>query len=154
VNFYSWDSNGSTLNDGWPGQTITDVKEAGGFKFYYQTYEIPSKDYYMNFVFNQGGTTAGEHQTVDVTNVKKTSVFEVTSQTNKYEITDVTDIYLPLLLSVPGDVNGDGEVGIADVNVLINMILNNDQDPVGDVNGDHEVGIADVNVLIGIILNS
>ena len=24
----------------------------------------------------------------------------------------------------------------------------------GDVNGDHEVGIADVNVLIGIILNS
>ena len=55
--------------------------------------------------------------------------------------------------SLPGDVNGDGEVGIADVNVLINMILNNDQDPVGDVNGDHEVGIADVNVLIGIILS-
>ena len=86
VNFYSWDSNGSMMNDGWPGQTITDIKEANGIKFYYQTYEIPSSDYCLNFVFNQGGTTAGEHQTVDVTNVRKTSVFEVTSQENKYEV--------------------------------------------------------------------
>jgi hypothetical protein len=55
---------------------------------------------------------------------------------------------------LPGDVNGDGEVGIADVNVLINLILDNNQDPNGDVNGDGEVGIADVNTLINLILQS
>ena len=154
VNFYSWDSNGSQLNEGWPGQTITDVKEADGIKFYYQTYEMPASDYNVNFVFNQGGTTAGEHQTVDVTNVRKTSVFEVTSQENKYEVTDVTDIYLPLLEGIRGDVNGDGEVSIADINVLIGIILNDGYTTASDVDGDGEVGIADVNVLVGIVLNS
>lgn len=54
---------------------------------------------------------------------------------------------------VKGDVNGDGEVGIADVNSLIDMILNNIQPKEGDVNGDGEVGIADVNALIELILN-
>ncbi len=53
-----------------------------------------------------------------------------------------------------GDVNNDGEVNIADVNFLINMILSDDTDIVGDVNGDREVNIADINFLIDIILNS
>ena len=51
-----------------------------------------------------------------------------------------------------GDVNGDGEVNIGDVNTLIDMILNSRQDKAGDVNGDGEVNIADVNALIDIIL--
>ena len=51
-----------------------------------------------------------------------------------------------------GDVNGDGEVNIGDVNTLIDMILNSRQDKAGDVNGDDEVNIADVNALIDIIL--
>ena len=83
VSFYSWDSANNPMNGGWPGEIITDVKEVDGMKFYYQTYDIKSKDYYMNFVFNQGGTTAGDHQTVDVSFVKQSSVFEVTSQENK-----------------------------------------------------------------------
>ena len=53
---------------------------------------------------------------------------------------------------VPGDVNGDGEVSIADVNAVIDMILSGIQDQSGDVNGDGEVGIADVNSLIDMIL--
>ena len=52
----------------------------------------------------------------------------------------------------PGDVNGDGEINIGDVNTLIDMILNSRQDKAGDVNGDGEVNIADVNALIDIIL--
>ena len=52
-----------------------------------------------------------------------------------------------------GDVNGDNEVNIADVNTLVDMILNNIFDEVGDVNGDGEVTIADINVLIDIILS-
>ena len=54
----------------------------------------------------------------------------------------------------PGDVNGDGEINIADVNAIIGMILDGRPLPAGDVNGDHEVNIADVNVLIGWIMNS
>ena len=54
---------------------------------------------------------------------------------------------------VPGDVNGDGEVNIADVNVIIDMILSSNVFPNGDVNSDGEVNIADVNAVIEIILN-
>ena len=54
----------------------------------------------------------------------------------------------------PGDVNGDGEINIADVNAVIDMILTQVIGKSGDVNGDSEVNIADVNSLIDIILNS
>lgn len=53
---------------------------------------------------------------------------------------------------VVGDVNGDGEVTIADINAVIDMILSGTQDSAGDVNGDGEVGIADVNAVTDIIL--
>lgn len=54
-----------------------------------------------------------------------------------------------------GDVNGDGEVTIADVNMLIDIILGAEDNSEGrsDVNGDGEVGIADVNSVIDIILS-
>ena len=54
---------------------------------------------------------------------------------------------------IKGDVNGDGEVNIADVNAIIDMILTGNMDARGDVNGDTEVNIADVNTIIDIILN-
>ena len=54
--------------------------------------------------------------------------------------------------SKPGDVNGDGEVNIADVNAVIDLILSGRTSKPGDVNGDGEVNIADVNALIAIIL--
>ena len=53
---------------------------------------------------------------------------------------------------IVGDVNGDGEVNIADVNAIILMILTGNTLPEGDVNGDTEVNIADANAVIGIIL--
>ncbi len=55
---------------------------------------------------------------------------------------------------IKGDVNGDGEVNIADVNAAIDMILKGNSSASADVNGDGEVNIADVNALIDIILNS
>ena len=51
-----------------------------------------------------------------------------------------------------GDVNGDGETNIADVNAVIDMILTDDVLVPGDVNEDGEVNISDVNALIDIIL--
>jgi len=56
---------------------------------------------------------------------------------------------------VKGDVNGDGEVTVSDVNFVIGCILSPREDNlIADVNGDGEVGIADVNEVISIILNS
>ena len=53
---------------------------------------------------------------------------------------------------IPGDVNGDSEVNIADVNAVIDMILSTPS-AAGDVNGDNEVNIADVNAVIDLILS-
>ena len=55
--------------------------------------------------------------------------------------------------SVLGDVNGDGEVTVADVNVIIQLILSNGYLPAADVNGDNEITVADINSVISIILN-
>ena len=57
---------------------------------------------------------------------------------------------------IKGDVNGDGEVNIADVNCVIDVILGTKEaeefEGRADVNGDGEVNIADVNAIIDIIL--
>jgi alpha-amylase len=152
VNYYTWDSSNKQFNGNWPGEATTDTKMIHGVKFYYRTYQITGKNYYMNFVFNQGPSNV---QTEDVTYVNKTSFFEVATQTNKYQVRDVTDIYLPYLEEgMAGDVNEDGEVNIADVNTLIDMILSGNISAVGDVDKDNEVSISDINALINIILGS
>ena len=53
-----------------------------------------------------------------------------------------------------GDVNGDGEINIADINAVIDMILSGTASDRGDVNGDGETNIADVNALIDFILST
>lgn len=55
-----------------------------------------------------------------------------------------------------GDVNGDTEVNIADVNCLIDIILGaeNKYGDRADVNDDGEINIADVNSVIDVILGS
>ena len=53
-----------------------------------------------------------------------------------------------------GDVDGNGEVGIADVTALIDVLLGGEDDPAAaDCNNDNEVGIADVTVLIDFLLS-
>ena len=55
---------------------------------------------------------------------------------------------------VHGDVNGDGEVNIADINAVIDIILGgNSSNTAADANGDGEINIADINALIDIILS-
>ena len=62
------------------------------------------------------------------------------------------DLY-PDREALPGDVTGDGQVDIADVNAVINVMLGK-QDLVtaGDVTGDGHVDIADVNAVINAML--
>ena len=56
---------------------------------------------------------------------------------------------------IVGDVNGDGEVSIADVNCVISVIQGGEDIYEGraDVNKDGEVNIGDVNAIIAIILS-
>ncbi len=56
-----------------------------------------------------------------------------------------------------GDVNGDGDVNVNDVTVLINYILGKNPTPFveanADVNGDEGINVNDVTALINMILN-
>lgn len=60
---------------------------------------------------------------------------------------------LPPEPGTPGDVNGDGEVNIADVNAVIDCILSQSGNKAADANIDGEINIADVNYVIDLILN-
>ena len=53
------------------------------------------------------------------------------------------------------DVNGDGEVTVADINYVINIILGGDGDHfAADVNKDGEISVADINYVIDAIINN
>ena len=54
----------------------------------------------------------------------------------------------------PGDVNGDHEINIADINQLVDAILAGKHNEWMDVNGDGEINIADVNQVVQIILDA
>ncbi len=58
--------------------------------------------------------------------------------------------------SVPGDVNGDGNVTAADVTALYSYLLNNDNSAIvnGDQNGDGNINAADVTSVYNILLGS
>ena len=55
---------------------------------------------------------------------------------------------------LPGDVNGDGELNIQDVIIIITeFILNDLYNSIADLNEDGDLNIQDVIILINIILN-
>ena len=66
----------------------------------------------------------------------------------------IVGIYVPGDDGIVGDVNGDGEVTIADLNRIIHIICTGHANLINyDVNGDGEVNIADANTIIDIILH-
>ena len=58
----------------------------------------------------------------------------------------------PMPIPVAGDVNGDGEVNISDINSVINCILGGNYVNMADVTHDSEINISDVNAVIDLIL--
>ncbi len=54
--------------------------------------------------------------------------------------------------AVPGDVDGNGSVGVEDVNEVINVMLGTSQNALADVDGNGSVGVEDVNAVINIML--
>ena len=146
---YAWDSTGA-ISDSWPGVQVSATKTIQGQKFYYRTFNVNSEDYQFSVVLNQGDN---QHQSVDVTGIKKDIYLEITSTTNKYTVADVTDQYGYLL----GDVNMDGEVNIADVTELVSVLLGDNTGSASfattDINYDGEITIGDVTCLIDLILS-
>ena len=81
------------------------------------------------------------------------------SKKNNIYIDDITfyykgdDVPLNEFTDVQGDVDGDGEVDVTDVNFIINIVLGKNQSvDTADVNGDGKIDVTDVNNVINIIL--
>ena len=53
-----------------------------------------------------------------------------------------------------GDVNGDGEVSIADITMLVDLVSNLNSNERSDVNGDGETSIADVTMLVDLVMGN
>lgn len=72
------------------------------------------------------------------------------------EEVSLPDEYCLVVNGSPGDVNRDGTVNIADINMLVNIILGANATPeiltLADVNGDGDVTISDINTMINMIL--
>ncbi|MBR6283411.1 MAG: hypothetical protein IKR25_03850 [Muribaculaceae bacterium] len=91
-----------------------------------------------------------------------TSAGQLTGTENPYTLTmpdqDVTVSATIKPAVVLGDLNGDATVDVGDVNILINLVLEINNDPIAralaDINGDSTIDISDVNALINIILNN
>ena len=94
VNFWSWGGDGSHTpkNSSWPGDKITETTTIGGKTWFSKKFTINSEDDAVSFVFSTG---TGSPQTVDVTNVTKTSYFEISTDKDgdKYKVNDVTGTY-------------------------------------------------------------
>ncbi len=58
--------------------------------------------------------------------------------------------------TVKGDVNGDGEVDVSDINCVVNVMMTGNRiyDGRDDTNGDGDVDVADINYIVNILLGN
>jgi hypothetical protein len=71
-----------------------------------------------------------------------------------YDITyDMALVVPDLEKPIRGDLNGDGEVNIADVNAVVDAILSENSAEIYDFDGDGEVTISDVMALLNYVLS-
>ncbi len=75
---------------------------------------------------------------------------------NSDDLTFSLDVIVPQPVVLPGDVNDDGVIGIADITSLVDYILGGDADGINLLNADADqngiIGISDVTQIIDIIL--
>ena len=142
-------------------ESVTDVRAIG---FYAASYGNDSDaDLSVAYSTNQGSSWIGLGSVTVTRGSLQHFILEVDSDWplrfaisqssgSRVNIDDIT-VYCRSK-KLKGDVNCDGEVNIADVNCIIEVILGGETDNDCDVNEDKEVNIADVNLVIDIILNS
>ena len=96
-----------------------------------------------------------QHYTLDIDVASNVRFRIVQLSGSRANIDDITVYGRKQPQPLKGDVNGDGEVNIADINALVGDILSGVQHYANDdVNEDGEINIADVNNVIDIILNN
>ena len=121
---------------------------------------IPQPDGYYNpgFKIDWAVDEDGNH-----VNLSHIDFIKVYSAQNQYcgsigetstEVTGGIDYHPDAVMPNPlvGDVNGDGEVTVSDVNMTIDIIQTGGYSAAADVDGDGEVGLGDINAVIGLIL--
>lgn len=105
----------------------------------------------------------GENITFKVYNKKTNSEVDFEAETLTFQSNDRLGLPSdPFLLSLKaytlGDVNGDGEIDVADAIAIIGFILGDEDDDfipdAADYNGDGEIDVADVIDIIEFILNN
>ena len=73
---------------GWPGTKITATKEVNGVTYYYQEFDVNTKDYSFNIIFNQG---KDKKQTVDIGPLSEDKYYEIGEDYNgKFTVNDLT----------------------------------------------------------------
>ena len=84
VNYYAWTDEGTLLGS-WPGTAITaTVTDDDGNEYYAYTFPEDLKSF--NIIFNNG-----TDQTIDITNVTKTTYYQLNDLVGKYcTVTDIT----------------------------------------------------------------
>ena len=146
---------------------LESVEDVIGIGFYAASFGSDSDaDLSIAYSTTQGSTWIGlgsvtvtrgalQHYVLDI-DTDWPVCFSITQTSgSRVNIDDITIYRRTQEVSVPGDVNRDGEVNIADINAVISTILgitNENTDP--DVNNDGEVNIADINAVIAIILGN
>ncbi len=127
---------------------------------------LPAAGYIWNSTVSSGGTCGFYwSRNLKTTGAGSHSLFFAS---NSMSITDYSRGYGQSVRAVrapegwgpqllKGDVNGDGDVNVNDVTVLINYILGKNPTPFveanADVNGDEAINVNDVTALINMILN-
>ena len=56
--------------------------------------------------------------------------------------------------SIEGDIDGDGEVTILDIVLIVNCILSNDCDDCSDLNYDGSVDVLDIMIMVNLVLEN
>ena len=105
VYFYIWDSNNNTqLNGNWPGKRVDNVEACkttiDGETWYFQSVEIPSADYYFNFIINQGNN---KPQTSDIAHLTTDKYYLAAISGSKVSYQDVTSEHTTAIDAIPSD---------------------------------------------------
>ncbi len=91
VYFYSWANDGKNtqLLGNWPGTKMTATKEIDGAKWYYHEFDVNTKGYSFNIIFNQGN---GKKQSIDIGPLSEDTFYEISTDdlNGKYTVNDIT----------------------------------------------------------------
>lgn len=140
---YTWDNEGTEWSGAWNGTKMTLVGTSpvtGNDVWLWDGGSMSPDGMPDNLVFNDGIDGGAQTEDMDFVNGGYYTLYGLLGTVEPQTI-------------VIGDITGDGQVDISDVNAAINVMLGKDeQTPAADVTGDGQTDISDVNAVINIML--